>query len=292
MECKNNYNIRDIIKVFIPILLAVVLQYAVSIIDLICIFIKNLFSEKKTTSDFTVENIISMDYNQPMNLALVNTLKFLLYIIIFGYWYYKVFIKDGPKDVPLKENIKSSMTPLLAVFLALSGVVGQFLIDGFLNIFRHFFTDAFASYDSMINSVTGASASWLMYLAVFILAPIGEELLFRGLLYNLSKKILLFPLAIVFQAFMFGAYHGNLIQGIYAFAMGLVLGFIAYKFDSIIPCIFIHIIINTSVIFVPGALFDSITLCIITTIVSFALFVLFLTLAMKQKNKHASEEAQ
>lgn len=294
MEFNKDLKIRDVVKIFIPLLLAVFIQYAVSIFDLLCIFAKNIFSDKKTDSTYTVENIISMDYNQPMNLAIVNAFKFLLYIIIFGIWYYKSFIKTGKKDVTLKENIinkiKSTMTPLITVFLLIAGISGQFLVDGFLNIFRSIFEDAFKSYDDMISSVTGAGSSWLMLFSIFVLAPIAEEILFRGLLYQYSKKLLFTPFAIIFQAFMFGVYHGTVIQGIYAFAMGLVLGCVMYKFDSIVPSIFLHMVINISILFVPEALFNSIGICIVTTIVSLVIFAFALYLSLKQKAKYSINE--
>ena len=69
-----------------------------------------------------------------------------------------------------------------------------------------------------------------MFLYAGILAPITEEILFRGLVQRamrpFGKKF-----AIFVSAFAFGLFHGNLIQTPYAFVVGLVLGFVAAEYN-------------------------------------------------------------
>lgn len=285
MECKNNFKISDVVKIFLPLLLAVLLQYAVTIIDIIFIFIGNVFSKEEIDRSKSIGDIMSFDYKQPMNLATITAAKFILYGIIFGIWYYKAYIKDTSKESSLFERIKATFSPISAIFLAIAGISAQFLVDGVLNICRNIFVDAFTEYDRLLDSVNGAGSSWLMLISVFILAPIAEEILFRGLILEHSKNLLTLPLAIIFQAFMFGVYHGNMIQGIYAFILGAVLGYLAYKFDSIIPCILFHMAINVSIALVPEALLATTVSCIITSIASFILLVVFLYFALKSNQK-------
>ena len=285
MECKNNFKISDVVKIFLPLLLAVLLQYAVTIIDIIFIFIGNVFSKEEIDRTKSIGDIMSFDYKQPMNLATITAAKFILYGIIFGIWYYKAYIKDTSKESSLYERIKATISPISAIFLAIAGISAQFLVDGVLNICRNIFVDAFMEYDRLLDSVNGAGSSWLMLISVFILAPIAEEILFRGLILEHSKNLLTLPLAIIFQAFMFGVYHGNMIQGIYAFILGAVLGYLAYKFDSIIPCILFHMAINVSIALVPEALLATMVSCIITSIASFILLVVFLYFALKSNQK-------
>jgi len=68
------------------------------------------------------------------------------------------------------------------------------------------------------------SASLLIGLICYgVVAPIAEELLFRGVIYgNLRRMIRLIPAAGV-SAALFGFYHGNTVQGIYAFVMGCLI---------------------------------------------------------------------
>jgi membrane protease YdiL (CAAX protease family) len=76
-------------------------------------------------------------------------------------------------------------------------------------------------------------------------APIFEEILCRGVILNGIKKYNK-TLALVVSAVMFGLIHGNAMQFAYATIMGLVLGFVALKANSVIPTIFTHMSINAT----------------------------------------------
>lgn len=71
-----------------------------------------------------------------------------------------------------------------------------------------------------------------MFLYVGIGAPISEELLFRGLVLRTmepyGKKFAIFA-----SALLFGLFHGNLIQIPFAFAVGLVLGYVAVEYNIV-----------------------------------------------------------
>ena len=73
----------------------------------------------------------------------------------------------------------------------------------------------------------------LLLLYSVLLGPICEELIFRGVTLRLARKALPFWFANLFQAVLFGIYHMNWIQGIYAFAFGILLGYICEKGGSI-----------------------------------------------------------
>lgn len=69
-----------------------------------------------------------------------------------------------------------------------------------------------------------------MFLYTVLAAPVVEEIIFRGLvlrgLERYGKKF-----AIVASALLFGAFHGNIVQSPYAFAVGLVLGYTAVEYN-------------------------------------------------------------
>ena len=81
-----------------------------------------------------------------------------------------------------------------------------------------------------------------MFLYAGLLAPVAEEILFRGLiLRNLlpyGKKV-----AIFVSALLFGLYHGNIVQSPFAFAVGLVLGYVAVEY-SIVWAMALHMFNN------------------------------------------------
>lgn len=85
-----------------------------------------------------------------------------------------------------------------------------------------------------------SSASMLIYGAV--VAPLAEEILFRGLVQGTfrpyGKRFAIFA-----SAFLFGMYHGNLVQTPYAIAVGLVLGYVAEEY-SLGWCVLLHVFNN------------------------------------------------
>lgn len=86
------------------------------------------------------------------------------------------------------------------------------------------------------------------YIAIGILAPLAEETVFRGgvlrVLLNLFHKKWHW-VAIALSALIFGAVHGNVAQGVHAFLLGLLLGWMYYRTDSIIPGVVLHWVNNT-----------------------------------------------
>lgn len=82
-------------------------------------------------------------------------------------------------------------------------------------------------------------------LAVSISAPLFEEIVFRGIIFNDFKKALPVWLAILVQGLLFGLFHGNWIQGVYATLVGIVLGIVYYKYKSIWAAILLHFSYNT-----------------------------------------------
>ena len=86
------------------------------------------------------------------------------------------------------------------------------------------------------------------YVAVGILAPLAEEIVFRGailrtLLGMVSKKN--HWVAIMVSAAIFGAAHGNAAQFVNALLMGLLLGWMYYRTKSLVPGILMHWVNNT-----------------------------------------------
>ena len=84
---------------------------------------------------------------------------------------------------------------------------------------------------------------WQNVLMIAILAPVLEELLFRKLLIDKFSRFGE-GVAILTSALMFGLYHGNIVQFIYATALGVVLGYVYSKSRKIHFTIIIHMLIN------------------------------------------------
>lgn len=101
-----------------------------------------------------------------------------------------------------------------------------------------------ASYSESSSGIFLGRDWLLLALTVGILAPFTEETVFRG--YMLSR---LFPFftekqALILSAALFGLCHVNLLWVLYAFGMGLILGWIALKRENILYSIWIHMGFN------------------------------------------------
>ena len=84
------------------------------------------------------------------------------------------------------------------------------------------------------------------YFAIGLLAPVCEELVFRGaVLRALLRWTPRHWLAIAISALLFALIHANPIQMPHAFLIGLLLGWLYYRTDSIVPGIVYHWVNNT-----------------------------------------------
>lgn len=81
--------------------------------------------------------------------------------------------------------------------------------------------------------------------SVVVIPPIVEEMMFRGLILQ-GLRPFGDGFAVVASAAMFGLYHGNFAQAVFAFLCGLALGLVAVKTNSLLPAILVHLVNNGS----------------------------------------------
>lgn len=80
-----------------------------------------------------------------------------------------------------------------------------------------------------------------------LISPITEEIVFRGLIFNRIRRYYPMAAAIIVSGVLFGAYHGNLVQGVYATCMGILMAYTYARMQSfVIPCLF-HAVANLMV---------------------------------------------
>ncbi len=88
------------------------------------------------------------------------------------------------------------------------------------------------------------SSPFLALLAIGVLAPIAEEILFRGAIFNLFKDNVGKYVALIVSSVLFAIIHLNIYQASYTLFIGLFLGIILIKTGSLwLPVIF-HIVYN------------------------------------------------
>lgn len=142
--------------------------------------------------------------------------------------------RAGERGKPMTPD---SFLSLLCLFLS-----GQAVYQ-LLNTFAELILNGFGlSMLDGLESLAMDTGSFSMFLYAGILAPITEEILFRGVV---QRALMPYGrrFAIFCSAFAFGIFHGNLLQSPYAFLMGLVLGYTASEY-SIAWSMVLHMINN------------------------------------------------
>ena len=99
------------------------------------------------------------------------------------------------------------------------------------------------SYAASASSIDGSLMAWL---TAVLMAPVLEEIVFRGLMYTRLKKGLPAIAAAIVTSLAFGIAHGTIIWFIYTFIFSLVLIWVFEKFQSLGACIALHMAYNLS----------------------------------------------
>lgn len=85
---------------------------------------------------------------------------------------------------------------------------------------------------------------WLQVCAMGVGIPIAEELVFRGLVFGKAREDRPFFQSAVLSALLFGIYHGNVLQGIYGFFMGILFAWVMERKKTVLAPVFMHMSAN------------------------------------------------
>jgi membrane protease YdiL (CAAX protease family) len=99
--------------------------------------------------------------------------------------------------------------------------------------------------DSVVFAASGLRDVGVLLLALGIVAPIAEEIFFRGVLYPAIRKRLPAAPAIVLTAAVFGAAHLDSMRT-HAFLLGLVAAILVEYTGSLVPAVLAHMGVNTA----------------------------------------------
>lgn len=147
----------------------------------------------------------------------------------------------------------------------------------------------FPGYGQVSDSIADSFSSTWNQLLIIVLLPIFEEIFFRGIIFNEMRKRINITVAIIIQAIIFGAFHGNILQGIYTSILGIALALVYHWTRSIWAPIIIHVIYNfLGTMVVPILVYYTSYLLIPYLIVSAILTVVLLVAMSKRSvNKHS-----
>lgn len=96
------------------------------------------------------------------------------------------------------------------------------------------------------NEFVGLSHTLLGAFTISVLAPLLEEVMFRGAIQGYMLRNLRSPwLAIAVSALVFGVFHMNPVQVVYATLLGIIFGWMYYRTGSLMSVIVGHVLNNT-----------------------------------------------
>lgn len=180
------------------------------------------------------EGIIGISFTD--NFAISTFLEILCLGIIIWFVMKKAKLKFG-EVVALK-----SFNPWLIIALTIA-IAGLSIVNSEIDNLLNFIIRQPAWIEDIFKELRSDMVNYLV-LAV-VLAPITEEILFRGIIVRGFSRNYTFKSTLLVSAAIFAVIHMNPWQFISAFSGGIILGWIFLETKSLIPCIFAHALYNS-----------------------------------------------
>ncbi|MEG1475792.1 MAG: CPBP family intramembrane glutamic endopeptidase [Longicatena sp.] len=187
----------------------------------------------------------------------------------------KIVVRNKEKKYPIKRMLYFTLLAMgisSLVSYLFAGV--QYLLEPTGLVFT---TQSFELDTSLANNI-------VQILLVCVVAPIFEEYLFRGYILGTLKKYGT-VFAIVISAFVFSLMHGNLVQSLPTFFIGIVLAYVTIESGSLLPAICIHFINNTFAITELNYINSNQICFAIFTLIEIGLLVFAVIVIWRNRNK-------
>lgn len=239
-------NAKYFFVALLPAFIMLILQFAVMYALMVAATVAAAVSGKtdvETMDIFISELITGPDFTSLFMLSfeLVAVLGFGLFFIITG----KKNRESSIEEIPFGVLPKGLLLFAGAELLTSCGLL----------LLAQLAPDLMESYSDSIAATLG-DMNWKTMLASLLLAPIAEEFIFRGLTLRYAlKSTKNFWIANIIQAALFGFVHLNLVQGTYAFILGMLLGFTRRRYDSLFASIWGHVVFNFTGTVIVGLVF-------------------------------------
>lgn len=232
--------VKQTLICIIPLLCAVGLQVAVSAVAMIGYMVINMaiLIRNGNVDAVTTDALISM-MMQPNLLLGISALSSLTYLIVFANWF------RGMKKTSIHRKASEVFTGKKILLIIALGLSMQLGTTAVLTTVSGWQPNWFIQYNELMKSINGGNQI-LSFVLVVVIAPFAEEFIFRGVTLEMARGRMPLVWANVLQAALFGLFHMNLIQGIYAFVLGLFLGMVCIRFQSIFASILLHAVFNFS----------------------------------------------
>ena len=221
-----------------PMLLYLGVTFAVEFIFMIAVAVLGISRYGTTDQAQLYDFIMNATMSQALSMTLLAGLA-TAPILIF------IYIRDNNKDRRNGTFVKYKLNNILKYLLIIPfGVFNMLWANYFVALLQlvmpKFMLESYTDTQQIIEG----GGFLIQLLTAGIVAPIVEELIFRGLVYRRTKKKTGTIAAAILSAALFGVFHGNWVQAPYAFIIGIVAVFVYEKFKSIVAPIMLHMSAN------------------------------------------------
>lgn len=199
-----------------------------------------------------------------------------------------IFVLLFRNDRKKEQRIKQKETSVVAwIVLAIMAVTLCFSLNALLGFSG---LDKISQKYQEVAQTLYSGGVLLEIITVGILGPICEELIFRGLMFRRMREYTKPVIAVIASALVFAIYHGNIVQGVYAFVLGIVMAVCYQRFQTLWASIVIHVAANiTSVCLTEiswiGNILEKTNVLIVATIVTTIVWILGIMILMKKNFK-------
>jgi membrane protease YdiL (CAAX protease family) len=191
----------------------------------------------------------------------------LISIIICIPFYYKMYCKDKVTAEEEKRNLPIGNKDYFAIII--TGAAIAVAMNNIISITP--LPYLFPGYEET-NEILLSGGMMMQIATVGILGCVVEEICHRGVVYCRMRRCLGKRKAMIFSALVFGIYHMNVVQAVYAFFLGLFFAWVYERYKTLWAPITAHMSANLFVILfgsskaVNHALDSMVGYCLITCI--------------------------
>lgn len=234
----------------------IVIQYLISLGVATCI--SAVFLSKRLP-DILAASAQNADMTQMLNSVVSELAKYTtettaisaLVTIPFMLWMYQ---RDKKTAAKAGQNVAVHVGLPQYIYIIILGAGACMALNNLLTMGNlAFYSEAYQE----VSEAFYSAKLIIQIIGLGILAPIAEELVFRGLLYKRMREHMTVARALVWSALVFGLYHANMVQAVYGFVLGLLLAYLYEVYGSLKAAIFGHIVLNVcSILFTYFKVFD------------------------------------
>lgn len=199
-----------------------------------------------TLPETLVEKIIIWDETGTMIAGLTGNGSAIIAAIAFlitGIVCLKFFAKEDIVKAEKKIKSRPVLGKMPAAWAAMAVAVPAMVL-GFNYLFELLGITNLSEAYKQTSEIQYAAAVPLALIVNGLIAPLVEEIIFRGVVYNRMKENNKLITSVIISALVFGVYHQNIVQGAYAFLMGCVIAVCYEWFGHFFVPVAVHMVSN------------------------------------------------